>query len=78
MSNGSLLLARLALGMHRAGKGGAIVTEDQIRNQYLAGEFELDGILEAIRMPNNHVGVRQSTVNEVLRVSASFKDKQVK
>lgn len=35
------------------------------------------GILEAIRMPNNHVGVRQSTVNEVLRVSASFKDKQV-
>ncbi len=35
------------------------------------------GILEAIRMPNNHVGVRQSTVNEVLRVSARFSEKQV-
>lgn len=35
------------------------------------------GLLEGIRMPNGHVGVRQSTVNEVLRASAFFKDKQV-
>ena len=36
-----------------------------------------DGLLEAIRMPNNHVGVRQSTVNTLLAASARFNDKQV-
>lgn len=36
------------------------------------------GLLEALRMPNGHVGVRQSEVNKILRASAFFKDKQVK
>ena len=35
------------------------------------------GLLEGIRMPNNHVGVRQSEVNKILKASAFFKDKQV-
>ncbi len=36
------------------------------------------GLLEAIRMPSNHVGVRKSEVNKILAASAFFKDKQVK
>ena len=36
------------------------------------------GLLEGIRMPGNHVGVRKSQVNEILRASDFFKDKQVK
>ena len=36
------------------------------------------GLLEALRMPNGHVGVRQSEVNKILAASAFFKDKQVK
>jgi predicted site-specific integrase-resolvase len=35
------------------------------------------GLLEAIRMPNGHVGVRQSQVNKILKASAFFEDKQV-
>ncbi len=35
------------------------------------------GLLESIRMPENHVGVRKSAVNEILRVSAFFKNKRV-
>ncbi len=36
------------------------------------------GLLEGIRMPNGHVGVRHSEVNKILKASAFFKDKQVK
>ncbi len=36
-----------------------------------------DGLLEAIRMPGNHVGVRKSEVNKILKASAFFKDKHV-
>ena len=36
------------------------------------------GLLEAIRMPGNRVGVRRSEVNKILVASAFFKDKQVK
>ena len=35
------------------------------------------GLLVAIRMPNNHIGVRKSEVNKILKASAFFKDKQV-
>ena len=35
------------------------------------------GLLEGIRMPNHHIGVRKSKVNEILKVSAFFKHKQV-
>lgn len=37
----------------------------------------MTGILKGIRMPGNHVGVRKSQVNEILRVSDFYKDKQV-